>query len=92
MHYKKKVKRFPVSSMDVTNQTIPGRENFKLCLALESFVNDIPAGDGKIANLFLQCGNMCFSIDKIGCYRVLRIRIQAYKWFGTPYADLDQKF
>ncbi len=37
---------FPVPTRDVTNQTLPGRE---------SVVSDIPAGDGKTANLFLQC-------------------------------------
>ncbi len=36
----KKVRDFPVPSQDVINQTLPGRER---------------DGDGKIANLFLQC-------------------------------------
>jgi hypothetical protein len=36
----------------VTNQTLPGRELFP---ARVSLVSDIPAGDGKIANLFPQC-------------------------------------
>jgi hypothetical protein len=48
----KKVINFPVPRGDVTYQTLPGRENFP---ARESLVSDIPAGDGKIANLFLQC-------------------------------------
>jgi hypothetical protein len=39
-HCKKKVTNFPVPSQDVTTQ----------CL-----VSDIPAGDGKIAKLFLKC-------------------------------------
>ncbi len=38
---------FPVPGPDVTYQTIPGRR--------ASLNSDIPAGDGKIANLFLQC-------------------------------------
>jgi hypothetical protein len=51
LHCKKsqKVSDFPVSSRDVTNQTL------KLFPARESLVSDIPAGDGKIANSFLQC-------------------------------------
>jgi hypothetical protein len=35
----------PVPSRDFSNETLPGRER-------ESLVNDIPAGDGKIADLF----------------------------------------
>jgi hypothetical protein len=31
------------------------REIIKLFPARESLVSDVPAGDGKIANLFLQC-------------------------------------
>ncbi len=50
----KKVSGFPVPSRDVTDKTLPGRE-FELFPARESLVSDIPAGDGKIANLFLQC-------------------------------------
>jgi hypothetical protein len=49
----KKVSDFPVQ--DVTNETLPGRESLSYSPGLGSFVNDIPAGDVKIANLFLQC-------------------------------------
>ncbi len=50
----KKVGYFPVPtppppSRDVTNQTL---------LARESLVSDIPAGDGKIDNIFLQCRSL----------------------------------
>ncbi len=48
----KKVSDFLVHSRDVTYQTLPGRELF---LTRESLVSDIPAGEGKTANLFLQC-------------------------------------
>ncbi len=41
--------------MDVTNQTLPGQQIIKLFPAMESLVSDIPAGDGKTANLCLQC-------------------------------------
>ncbi len=52
----KKVIDFPVPSRDVTYGTLPGRECvIKLFPARESLVSDIPAGDGKIANNFLQC-------------------------------------
>jgi len=51
----KKVSKFPVPSRDVTHR---GRNNDIICKlfpARESVVSDIPAGDGNIANLFLQC-------------------------------------
>jgi hypothetical protein len=41
-------------SLAWNNLIILGRES-KLFHARESLVSDIPAGDGKIANLFLQC-------------------------------------
>ncbi len=45
----------PVLSRDGTNQTLSGRELLNYFPAGESLVSDIPAGDGKIVNLFLQC-------------------------------------
>jgi hypothetical protein len=39
----KKIIDFPVPSRNVSNQTLPARE---------SLISDIPAGDGKIDNLF----------------------------------------
>ncbi len=51
----KKVHEFPVSSRDVTNQTPPGQEYDVIILAQGEFGTDIPAGDGKLANLFLRC-------------------------------------
>ncbi len=50
----KKVSYFPVPGRDVTNQTIPCREKLNSILAREGLVSDIPSGDGKTANLFLQ--------------------------------------
>jgi hypothetical protein len=47
----KKASGFPVPRRDVTHQT-PWRGIIKLFPARESFVSDIPAGDGKTANLF----------------------------------------
>jgi hypothetical protein len=52
LHCIKKVVDFPVPNRDVIYQTFPG-------LVRESLVSDIPAGDGKIANLFLQCMRNC---------------------------------
>jgi hypothetical protein len=54
LHCKKKVSGFPVPSRDVTNQT-PWPGIIYLFHARESLVIDIPAGDGKIAYLILQC-------------------------------------
>ncbi len=45
---RKKVIDFPASSRDVNNQTLPGLV-IKLFPARESFVGDIPAGDGNVA-------------------------------------------
>ncbi len=49
----KKVSDFPVPSQDVTNQTLPCRELFPG--QGEFGYSAIPAGDGKSANIFLQC-------------------------------------
>jgi hypothetical protein len=58
LHTVKKVHEFPVSSRDVTNQTPPGQEQFSYDVIIPAqgeFGSDIPAGDGKLANLFLRC-------------------------------------
>jgi hypothetical protein len=52
------VHEFTVSSRDVTNQTPPGQEYFSYDVIIPAqgeFSSDIPAGDGKLANLFLRC-------------------------------------
>ncbi len=49
------VHEFPVSSRDVTNQTPPGQEYFSYDVIIPAqgeFGSDIPAGDGKLSNLF----------------------------------------
>ncbi len=48
----KKVSDFPTPSRDVTNQTLPGREKINYSRPGRDY---IPAGNGEIANLFLQC-------------------------------------
>ncbi len=58
IHRKKKVREFPVPSRDVTTKLSLGGNNYvmtELFLPRESLVSDIPAGDGKLMNLFLRC-------------------------------------
>jgi hypothetical protein len=55
---KKKVREFPVPSRDVTTKLSLGGNNdviTELFLPRGSLVSDIPAGDGKLVNLFLWC-------------------------------------
>ncbi len=52
---KKNVREFPVPSQDVTTKLSLGGNNdviTELFLPVESLVSDIPAGDGKLVNLF----------------------------------------
>ncbi len=61
---KKKVREFPVPSRDVTTNLSPGGNNdiiTELFLPRGSLVSDIPAGDGKLVNLFLRCMYLLFS-------------------------------
>jgi hypothetical protein len=58
IHRKKKVCEFPVPSRDVTTKLFLGGNNdaiTELFLPRGSLVSDIPAGDGKLVNLFLRC-------------------------------------
>jgi hypothetical protein len=58
VHRKKKVREFPVLSQDVTTKLSLGGNNdviTDLFLPKGSLVSDIPAGDGKLVNLFLLC-------------------------------------
>ncbi len=58
VHRKKKVCEFPVPSRDVTTKLSLGGNNdviTQLFLPRGSLVRDIPAGDGKLVNLFLRC-------------------------------------
>ncbi len=65
-HRKKKVREFPVPSLDVTTKLSLGGNNdviTELFLPRGSLVSDIPAGDGKLVNLFLRCTYLrCLSI------------------------------
>ncbi len=57
----KKVREFPVPSRDVTTKLSLGGGNndviTELFLPRGSLVSDIPAGDGKLVNLFLRCSD-----------------------------------
>ncbi len=58
VHRKKKVREFPVPSRDVTTKlSLSGNNDVvtELFLPRGSLVSDIPAGDGKLVNLFLRC-------------------------------------
>ncbi len=55
LHRKKKARQFLVASRDVTNKLSLGGNNdviTELFLSRRSLVSDIPAGDGKLVNLF----------------------------------------
>ncbi len=58
LHRKKKVRKFLVPSRDVTTKLSLGGNNdviTELFLPRGSLVSDIPAGYGKLVNLFLRC-------------------------------------
>jgi hypothetical protein len=58
IHRKKKVRKFPVPSRDFTTKLSMGGNNdviIELFLPRGSLVSDIPAGEGKLVNLFLRC-------------------------------------
>ncbi len=59
MHRKKKVREFPVPRRDVNTKLSLGGNNdviTEVFLPRGSLVSDIPAGDWKLVNLFLRCG------------------------------------
>jgi hypothetical protein len=73
IHHKKKVLEFPVPSRDVTTKLSLGGNNdviTELFLLRGSLVSDIPAGDGKLVNLFLRC---------IGCINDIMKNIGQYE-------------
>ncbi len=55
VHHKKKVSEFPVPTRDVTTKLSLGGNNdviTELFLSRGSLASDIPAGNGKLMNLF----------------------------------------
>jgi hypothetical protein len=62
LHRKKKIRKFPVPSRDVTTKLSLGWNNdviAELFLPMGSLVSDIPAGDGKLVNLFYGVVSDC---------------------------------
>ncbi len=55
LHCKKMFFYFSVPSLEVTYQNSPWTAIIKFFSSRESLVSDLPTGDGKIDNLFLQC-------------------------------------
>ena len=58
VHCKKMLMIFPSpAGMSLTKLSLGGNYDviYKLFPSRDSLVSDIPAGDGKMANLFLQC-------------------------------------
>ncbi len=65
LHRKKKVRKFPVPSQDVTTKLSMGGNNdviTELFLPRGSLFSDIPAGDGKLVNLFLRCTILFYAL------------------------------
>jgi hypothetical protein len=57
IHCKKRFAIFPsLARMSLTKLSLAGNN---LVIPVQSLVSDIPAGDGKIYNLFLQCTASC---------------------------------
>ncbi len=72
LHRKKKVRKFPVPRRDVTTKLSLGGNNdviTELFLPRGSLVSDIPAGDGKLVNLFLRCIPIRF-LAPIDCLKI----------------------
>jgi hypothetical protein len=82
MHRKKKVREFPVPSRDVITKLSLGGNNdviTELFLPSGSLVSDIPAGDGKLVNLFLRC--MVYKSNAIQTWNCFLLRILNYAFF-----------
>ncbi len=73
----KEVSDFLVPGRDVTKKTLPGPGIIELFLARESLVIDIPAGDGKTANLFFTVCPHGFGLFSKFSSR-MRIRVEKF--------------
>jgi hypothetical protein len=70
VHRKKKVREFPVPSRDLTTKlSLCGNNDVitELFLPRGSLVSDIPAGDGKLVDLFLRCELVSFCSCRAMC-------------------------
>ncbi len=82
LHCKKRLAIFPSpAGMSLTKLSLAGN---KLYPAKESLVSDVPAGDGKIDNLFLQCTHCeILSVFAIIFMRnELSVNFLLQKWHG----------
>jgi hypothetical protein len=71
LHRKKKVREFPVPSRDVTTKlSLGGNYDVitELFLPRGSLVSDIPAGGGKLVNLFLRCTNLATPLPNLATH------------------------
>jgi hypothetical protein len=79
-----------------TVESVHCKKRLAILPARESLVSDIPAGDGKLANLFLQCtGPWIAECKDIKKYRILQkvespfsLSILSFiKWFFTSCGE-----
>jgi hypothetical protein len=84
VHRKKKVLEFPVPSRDDTTKLSLGGNNdviTELFLPRGSLVSDIPAGDGKLVNLFLRC--ICHDTELYKCQQCCYLTVDFATATGT---------
>ncbi len=85
LHCKKKLMIYPsLAGMSLTKLSLGG--NNSIFLSRESLVSDIPAGDGKMVNLFLKCTNVNLApnISQLciaWCHEVRKAKRICRPWF-----------
>jgi hypothetical protein len=85
---------FPVSSRDVTNLTPPWQEKFSCDVIIPAqgeFSRDIPAGDGKLANLFFTvhacvCERFKYSQDW-SSFHIKRSQTQTHEYLFRIFGN-----
>jgi hypothetical protein len=91
VHRNKKDREFPVPSRDVTTKLSLGGNNdviTELFPPRGSLVSDIPAGDGKLVNLYLRC-RISSELDLV---RKDILRLQLFLSLNTLYTNCNRKF
>jgi hypothetical protein len=89
VYRKKKVREFPVPSRDVTTKFSLGGNNdviTDLFLPRGSLVSDIPAGEGKLVNLFLRCALVFSSYADV--FNLASLRPEPRPWVALLYSVL----
>jgi hypothetical protein len=82
----KKVREFPFPSRDVTTKLSLGGNNdviTELFLPRGSLVSDIPAGDGKLVNLFLRCTTLAVLRNTL--FKPFKLALNLVKFFNTMW-------